>query len=539
MRLRCAAICLFSMLILILPVTLSAQDDTVSFTLIHTNDEHAHHLPNDEGDGGAARAAAVINQIRAEVEHSVLMNAGDRFTGTLFHQQYRGQDSVRLMNAMNYSVMALGNHEFDDGNALLADFLTAVEFPVLSANTSVRAGDPIDGLFQPYTILTVAGESIGVIGLTTVETWNIARPSAGTNFDGGYAAIINDISAELQDQGINKIVLISHIGLAEDISLAAELEAVDIIVGSHSHSLLSNTYANAEGPYPLVMQNLEGDPLLIVQSGGNTLYVGRLDVTFDSAGVLTDWGGDSIFLSRFITPDPEIDAIVADLAAPLIALQATVIGQSTVVMVGDRAICRVTECNLGSLVADAMRAQTRAQIAFINSGSIRTNIPNAPLPAELTLPTPLDITLGDVLDVLPFGNLISTFELTGADLLLALENGVSRVGEESGTGRFPQVSGMRFTFDSSQPSGSRIVSVEVEQPDGSFSPLDPEMTYSIVSNDFLRSGGDGYGILAQLAINPYDFGRPVDEVVAEYINALSPITPTTDGRIVDIAAQGS
>jgi 5'-nucleotidase len=236
-------------------------------------------------------------------------------------------------------------------------------------------------------------------------------------------------------------------------------------------------------------------------------------------------------MSRFITPDPEIEALLTELAAPIEELKATAVGESAVFLVGDRAVCRATECNLGNLITDAMRAETGAQLAITNGGGIRSNIPvGVETPADVALDAAQTVTLGDVLTVLPFGNLVSTFSLSGADVLAALENGVSRI--EDGAGRFPQVSGMRYTFDPAAEAGSRIVSVEVIGEDGSFTPLDLEAVYSVASNDFMRRGGDGYSVFAENAINPYDFGRPLDQVLADYIAANSPINPQIEGRII-------
>ena len=182
-----------------------------------------------------------------------------------------------------------------------------------------------------------------------------------------------------------------------------------------------------------------------------------------------------------------------------------------------------------------MRAETGAQIAITNGGGIRSNVPvGAETPADLALSTPMIVTLGDVLTVFPFGNLVSEFQLTGADVVAALENGVSLV--EEGAGRFPQVSGIRYTWDGSKPAGSRIVSVEVVGEDGTATPIDPADTYSLASNDFMRRGGDGYEVFDTNAIDPYDFGKPLDQVLQEYIVANSPIAPAVEDRITRVDA---
>ncbi len=179
---------------------------------------------------------------------------------------------------------------------------------------------------------------------------------------------------------------------------------------------------------------------------------------------------------------------------------------------------------MGDLVADAMlasQASEGVQIVITNGGGIRSSL-NAG-----------DITVGGVLEVLPFNNTVATFGLKGADVVAALENGVSRAEnpDNEGTGRFPQVSGVRFSWDGSKPVGERVSAVEVQNADGTFSPIDPEATYKLASNNFNRTGGDGYSMFAEDAIDPYDFGPTLSEVVGDYVQANSPLTVELDGRI--------
>ena len=250
-------------------------------------------------------------------------------------------------------------------------------------------------------------------------------------------------------------------------------------------------------------------------------FLGRLDVTFDEAGVAVDWEGDPISLSQYITPDPAMVTLITELEKPLEELKSTQVGEAAVFLVGDRSVCRAEECNLGNLIADAVRENTGADIVFQNGGGIRADIEAG------------EVTLGHVLTVLPFGNLTSTMELKGEYVLAALENGVSQV--EDGAGRFPQVSGMRYTWDASQEPGSRIVSVEVLNAEtGAYEALDPEAVYYVATNDYMRNGGDGYSVLAEFAINPYDYGTSLDEIVADYITANSPVAPEVEGRITRI-----
>ncbi len=514
-------------LVVLLVGVAGAQDDSFELTIMHTNDVHGHHEPQRNGDGGAARQATVVNQIRAEVDNHLLLDGGDRFTGTLFHVQYRGQDSVQIMNAIGYDAMALGNHEFDDGSEVLAAFVKGLNFPALSANTDFSEDPLLAGLIEPSVILEVGGEQIGIIGLTTPETEILAKPSEHLVFHYDLINVTQDQVDMLTAEGVDKIVLLTHIGYGADLEVAQGVSGVDVVVGGHTNTFLSNTYSGALGEYPTVVESASGEPVLVVQASTKTVYLGRLDVEFDGDGLVSDWDGDAILLSRYISPDPDISDLIAGLAEPIAELRAQPVGETAMALTGTSPrLCRIEECLLGNVISDAVLEDTGVDIVFQNGGGIRADIDEG------------EVTLGEVLTVLPFGNLISTFELSGADVLAVLENSVSRIEldennnplVDGASGRFMQVAGLRYTFDATQEVGSRIVSADVMQ-NGEYVALDAEAIYSVATNDFVRAGGDGYSVLAENAINPYDQGRPLDQVVADYIAANSPISAMLEGRI--------
>jgi 5'-nucleotidase len=524
--------CLPVLLCTLVGATSSPAQENYTLTILHTNDTHAHFESQRGGEGGIARQAAVVKQIRATEPNTLLLDGGDRFTGTLFHKYYQGQDNARVMNALGYDAMVLGNHEFDNGLEVLQKFIDAVQFPILASNlvaSNADAGNsPALSKLASSAILDIGGEKIGLVGLVTHET-----PEITINFPGkenlswrdDYAAVINDETARLTEQGINKIILITHIGLGVDKALAAELNDVDVIVGGHSHTLLANAYTEAgANAYPQIVENAAGRPVYIVQAGEKTRYLGRLDLQFDAAGQVTKAGGDVIYLSPYITPDPEVQTLLNELAKPVNELKNTPVSGSHGTTVSSRSLlsnkdCRAEECAIGNLIADAMRAETGAQIAVQNGGGIRADIDEGP------------VTVGEVLTVLPFGNTIATLKLSGAGVRAALENGVSKVGGDSGTGRFPQVSGLRYVFDATREPGSRIVSVEVENADGSFSPLETDTLYTLATNNFMRTGGDGYTVFAEDATEAYDFGRPLEEALIDFMLAHNPLEVELEGRV--------
>ena len=210
----------------------------------------------------------------------------------------------------------------------------------------------------------------------------------------------------------------------------------------------------------------------------------------------------------------ETVARVAELAEPLDEIRNLVVAEAAELIDGDRSVCRAMECAMGNLIADAMLdrvADQGIQIAFQNSGGIRASIDAG------------EVTMGEVLTVLPFQNTLSTYQVSGETVVAALENGVSQ--HEEGSGRFPQVSGMTFAVDLTAEPGARISDVMV----GGMA-IDLAATYGMVSNNFVRNGGDGYDMFKS-AMNAYDFGPDLADVTAEYIAANAPYQPYTDGRI--------
>jgi 5'-nucleotidase/UDP-sugar diphosphatase len=277
---------------------------------------------------------------------------------------------------------------------------------------------------------------------------------------------------------------------------------------------MSNTVEGAMA-YPTMVGDVP-----VVQAYAYSKYVGHLKVDFDDDGNVKSATGDTILLDASVAEDAEIVARVAELAGPIDEMKNRIVASSDTAIEGDRSFCRTQECQMGNLVADAMLDRVRDQgvsIAIQNGGGLRSSIDSG------------EITMGEVLTVLPFQNTLSTFELKGADVVVALENGVSQVEEVKG--RFPQVAGIKYTFDGSKPAGERISDVMVVDADGNASPIDTGATYGVVSNNYMRSGGDGYKIFKSGGMNAYDYGPDLADVVAEYLAENQPYKPFTDGRI--------
>ncbi len=506
----------------------------LKLTILHVNDIHSRLLPinrfgttcsaKEEEEkkcfGGVARvgyqAQEIAKQVKAAGGHSVFLHAGDQFQGSLFYTVYKGKADLVAVNLLDVDAMSLGNHEFDDGPGVLADFLKGTKFPVLSVNVDVSKEPRLQGLFQPYTIVERGGQKIGIIGATTDDTPITSSPGPTVSFaheDGPLKKAV----AELKSLGIDKIIALTHSGWVRDQEIAKMVDGIDVIVGGHSHTLLSNKIKEAEGPYPIVVNNKSGRTL-IVTAAAYSQYLGRLDVTFDANGVVSAYEGEPILLDASVAEDKAIRAEINKFDAPISEMKSKPVGTSGVAL--DATTCRKGECLMGNLVADALvwsTASKGTEFAIQNGGGVRASIGEGP------------VTLGQVLTVLPFQNTIATMKLKGSDVVAALENGVSKVEENQG--RFPQVSSnLRYSWDPKKPAGSRIVSVEVKR-NGAFQPLDPNATYNVATNDFMRRGGDGYTMFKTNAVDAYDFGPNLEDSVSAYIAKNSPVQAKLEGRV--------
>lgn len=475
--------------------------------------------------GGVARLKAAIDaQRQAQTgKNLLLLNAGDNFQGSLFYTTYKGAVEAEFLNLMKFDAMTVGNHEFDDSEDGLATFLDKVQFPVVTANVAASASSKIGDRIKPFIVLEQGGQKIGIVGAVANDTAELSSPGPNVLI-GDDVADITAAIVELKKQGVNKIIALTHVGYPRDLAAIAKIPDVDVVVGGHTNTFLSNTSDKAEGPYPTLVDNPGGYKVPVVQAGAYSKYLGNLKVVFDDAGVVKASSGEPILIDSSIKPDEAVLARIKELGGPIEELKNKIVAESAAPIDGSREVCRAAECAMGNLVTDAILDRTKGQgttIAITNGGGLRASIDGGP------------VSMGEVLSVLPFQNTVATFQLKGSDLVAALENGLGQI--EEGAGRFPQVSGMKYSFDKSKPAGSRVVSVEVKEGEA-FVPLDPAKTYNVVSNNYMRAGGDGYSVFAKAGMNAYDFGPNLELVVADYLSAHRPYQPYTDGRITEVAS---
>ncbi|WP_337375062.1 bifunctional metallophosphatase/5'-nucleotidase [Desulfovibrio piger] len=506
----------------------SPAEGALSLTILHTNDTHSHiaginkygNACFDDTDcrGGLARIATAIRTAKSQNDNVIALDAGDQFQGTLFYSVNKWPMLAELDQHMPYDAMTLGNHEFDEGCLELTRFLAALPFPVLAANLKPAKGCPmLKGNYTPYTLLTVRGQKVAVVGIANNEVVSLAAACPRTFFE-DTAACLQRTVRDLEAQGVKHIIALTHIGLPEDRKLARSVDGVDIIVGGHSHSYLGHD--SEEGPYPIIERSPSGQPVLVVTAKRAAQYLGELNVIFDAQGVPFRWNGGARELAAPETRDAETSALVQKYAASLDEFRNHKVGSHHLSLPDGIDACREDDCLGGSLIADAMLEYARpfgGQVALCNGGSVRAALPSG------------DISRGDLLSVIPFGNTLVMREITGERLLAALEHGVS---EEGGQGpRLLHTAGLRYVVDAARPAGSRIVRAEILNEKDTGTPLDRKARYVIVTIEYLARGGDAYEMLKDSKVIPSP--EPIDiTVVEDYLKKHSPLPQPEGERII-------
>lgn len=531
-----------------------------TLTLLHTNDTHSHLEPftpsGEPEQGGAARRKTLIDRIRARVgaDHVLLVDAGDFSQGTVYYNAWRGSASVMAMNAMGYDVVTLGNHEFDQGPENLGRLLQGgsvtiagkdypVERPrfrVVSANLDVAAEPALAGLLTPSTVVVRAGTRIGLIGVVTETLPRISAAGSGVRV-ADYLASVQRAADALRAEGVRCIVLLSHAGYRLDVRQARRLSGIDVIVSGHDHKLtgdaalwaqdprLSFLATRVAGPYPTVVRGRDGHTTLVVSAYEWGRVLGHLDVSFDAEGHVSRWSGGPMLVDARVPADPELAAKVASYRGPLDAFVDTAVGRAAAAFDGSRDPgLRSREMPLGDLVADvvltAAAESDGAVAALINGGSIRDGLPQG------------KVSFGKLLEVLPFGNTVAVVDVTGEELLEALDNGLTHAGGRA-SGAFPQVAGMELIYCAAAPCaralrpGGRVMRLSVAGR-----PWDPQTSYRLAANGFMTRGQDYYRSLQRACRRPggycRDTGMLMLDLLVHEFRWHSPVSRATDGRLV-------
>lgn len=553
-------------------------------TIIHNNDGESQLVNAGSGledYGGIARFKTLVDDLKAEAASDdnefdsdgiVTLSSGDNFlagpeftaslnTGPLGGRTY--YDAIAL-TSIGYDAIQLGNHDFDFGPDLLADFIgqvsTSTDPSYLGANLDFSGEAALQALvtsgkIAPSKIVTTGGMQIGIVGAVTPDLPLISSPGD---------VIVNTVQPAVQSAidglitaGVDKIVLISHLqSITEELALIPQLSGVDVVIAGGGDELLANPgdtlipgdTADPALPYPLIAQNLDGKDVAVVTTPGSYRYAGRLRIGFDSNGDVIAWDGGPVRVSGVgadaVAEDPTIKAAVTDPVVDFLDdLDQLVIADSEVDLDGLRAHVRTTETNEGNLIADALLWQANqaaadagvglAQVAIQNGGGIRND----------TVIAAGDITELDTFDMVPFGNFVTIVEdIPPSQLKDLMEHAVSAV--ETVNGRFGQIAGMQVIYDLRNDPGSRIVSITLDDgtkivEDGVPVPGAPSVNVATI--DFLARGGDGYPFGSPDFTN---LGFSYQQAVSNYIKSADGLNGEItqddyveggEGRLIDLS----
>ncbi|MBA4391429.1 MAG: multifunctional 2',3'-cyclic-nucleotide 2'-phosphodiesterase/5'-nucleotidase/3'-nucleotidase, partial [Syntrophus sp. (in: bacteria)] len=447
---------------------------------------------------------------------SLILAAGDMIQGNTWANLFQGKPAIEVMNAIGFHAMVVGNHEFDFGQEVLKERIREAKFPVLGANV---LGLP--AFIKPYVIKEINGLKVAIIGIVTEDTPTSTHPDnvSGLNFL-PVSDTVDKYVKEVRDK-VDIVIVLTHIGYNADMMLANNVKGIDVIVGGHSHTKTDKH---------LLVGNT-----IIVQSWEHGLALGVLDLKIRDGKIVEADGRLEEIKPASMSKKDDVALIVEKYSAQMNALMKQAIGEALIDLDGKNV--RIKETNLGNFFADMMRNESGAEAAIINGGGLRTSIKKG------------TITMHDVYSVLPFNNYIVSIKLSGKQIRETLEYGVSAV--ELKEGRFPQVSGISFTYAPTGKSGSRVDSIRVNNE-----PLEPDKIYVVATNDFLAAGGDGYqtfreaikasgdfsttgGVMKASAIVYNNAGKWLRDIAVQYVTTRQKINPAVEGRIREVSCDAT
>lgn len=479
-----------------------AQAETVKITILGVGDMY-----NFEGDGdrgGFARMNAVAKAEMAANANVIYVFDGDMLSPSLLSGFDKGQNTIDLTGLVPFDLAVPGNHEFDFGPENFLEKMAASNYPWAAVNITNADGSPIEGLGGTM-MMEMAGLSIALVPVAQDTTPVVSSPGDLKfldSVDSGIAA-----AEAAREAGADLVIGVVQVNHADDRELFAS-GAFDVIMSGDDHDYMTGY----DGITAYVETSTEARFLSPLD-----LYV---EITEDEDGRDVSWTPNFRFIdTATITPDPETQAMVDDFKTQLDESLNIEIGATAGPLDSRRNVVRGEESAMGNLIADAMRVAVGADVAITNGGGIR---------ADRTYDAGAVLTRRDILSELPFGNVTVMTEITGQQILDALENGVSQV--ENGAGRFPQVSGIAFVYDPTAPAGSRIAEVTVNG-----AALDVNATYTVATNDYMLRGGDGYGALGggRVLIDQGN-GNLMANDVMEYVEAAGTVDVQVEGRITTV-----
>ncbi|HEV2914694.1 MAG TPA: bifunctional UDP-sugar hydrolase/5'-nucleotidase [Pyrinomonadaceae bacterium] len=471
----------------------------VRITLLQVNDVY-QFMPVDRGtSGGLARVSTLRKQIMKDSPNTLFLFSGDTISPSVESIKLKGQQMIDAWNQIGLDYATLGNHEFDFGPEELLKRMKESRFQWLAANVVDAKGNSFGGM-PPFVVRDVGGIRVGFFGILLPATMTTSRPGPDVKIlDSCETA--RRVVPQMRAAGAKIIIALTHLSMREDKQLAHCVPDIDLIIGGHEHTLLQSL-ANRTPIFKMT---------------ADARQLGRYDLTVDAAtGKLQSIDWEVIPVNDKVEEDPQF-ASVTEKYKEFLASYGEMVGRTSVRLDARSEANRTGETNVGDFIADAFRQTMAADVALINGGSIRAD----------TIFEPGPLSKHDVLAILPFGTEVVKIEVTGATLRKTLEHGVSQSGRGEEPGRFPQVSGLRFSFDASQPAGHRIKKLTVGGH-----PLDDRKTYTLATNVYLIGGGDDYDMLKGARQLTKQGEAQIDsEILRKAIASVQAIAPQTDGRI--------
>ncbi|MBI9012286.1 MAG: 5'-nucleotidase C-terminal domain-containing protein [Clostridiales bacterium] len=481
------------------------DSEAKELTIMHTNDMHGFFTYGSYDGMGVAAIATKVKEVKAANDNVLLLDGGDALQGANLVTLTKGEGGTKVMNLLGYDAMAAGNHEFDYGSERLLELDALLDMPVLSANIKKEDGT---NFLTPYVIKEMDGFTVAMFGLSTPETVYKSHPdnTVGLTFE-DPKVVAAAMVAELADKA-DVIIALAHLGNEGDYtseSVAEAVDGIDVIIDGHSHTAYEN--------------GLFVNGTLIVQAETKTTNLGFAKLSIKDGEVVNKTA--YMFTKAEgveLTDDEEMTALIAELVLANAPIENEVVATSTIEMTGDRAVVRTQEAALGNLIAEANLYYSGADASLTNGGGIRASIDVG------------DITKGEVLTVLPYGNTVTVIELTGADIKAAIEHGVDSYPETKGA--FPHIAGMTVEYDASQAAGSRVTKMTIGGE-----ALVLTKTYTLAINDFLAGGGDAYEMFEGKTVVA-ELGS-MDQILIDYINEVGLDKAKVDGRMLETSNKTS
>ena len=483
-------------------LSIAAQEKNecnVKVTLLQVNDVY-QFAPVDQGTkGGLGRVMTLKKAIQQENPNTLFLMAGDTISPSVESITYKGSQMIDAWNLAGLDYSPFGNHEFDFGPDVLKERIKESKFGWIAANVIDTTTNKPFADVPPFVIREFGGVKIGIFGLVLPETKTTSRPGDNVEFR-NPCDTAKEMVSQLHAQGVKVVVALTHLSMREDKEVARCAD-VDLIIGGHEHSLLESHAGTA--------------PIFKMTSDAREL--GRIDLNISpTTGELESIDWKVIPVDSTTKEATEFTAVYRKYAS-LLAQLAKPIGRTTVALDARSAENRNRETNVGNFITDAFRKATAADVGFMNGGSVRAD----------GIIGPGRLTERDLLSMLPFKNKLVKIEVTGATLRAALEHGVARSAEDSEPGRFPQVSGIQFSFDASRKPGARLVDVKVNGL-----PLNDAKKYTLTTTTFIAlDGGDGYAMFKGSPVVMPPERTPIDSDAVRKAIAARAIAPKVEGRI--------